>query len=96
LQACVRHQQTVAQLMGDMVLFPQVLLNVRLKPGQDWRSNSHLTAETQVVEQLLQGVGRVLIRPSGTEPLLRIMVEAQDADLAQACAQRLVAAVLMA
>jgi phosphoglucosamine mutase len=93
LQACVRHQQTVAQLMGDMVLFPQILLNVSLQPGQDWRVNPLLVAETKAVEQLLQGVGRVLIRPSGTEPLLRIMVEAQDADLAQSCAQRLVSAV---
>lgn len=93
LQACVRHQQTVAQLMGDMLLFPQVLLNVRLQPGQDWRSNPRLDAERKIVEQLLQGVGRVLIRPSGTEPLLRIMVEAQDAELAQSCAQRLVTAV---
>lgn len=93
LQACVRNQMTLSALLSNMQLFPQVLLNVRLQPEQDWKSNAWLAQETQAVEQQLQGVGRVLVRASGTEPLLRIMVEAQDPDMAQACAQRLVDAV---
>lgn len=93
LQACVRNQMTLSALLSNMQLFPQVLLNVRLQPEQDWKSNVWLAQETQAVEQQLQGVGRVLVRASGTEPLLRIMVEAQDPDMAQACAQRLVDAV---
>lgn len=89
LQSCVRNGQTLAQLLEGLTLFPQVLLNVRLAPGQDWKSNAMLAETTQAVEQELAGQGRVLIRASGTEPLLRVMVEARDADLANRCAQRL-------
>jgi phosphoglucosamine mutase len=93
LQACVRSGQGPAQLLADLNLFPQVLINVRLQPGSDWKSNTRLADETQRVTQELGDTGRVLIRPSGTEPLLRVMVEAQDAVRAQACAERLALAV---
>jgi phosphoglucosamine mutase len=93
LKACVRSGKTLSQLLDDVRLFPQVLLNVRLTPGQDWKSNAHLAQETRAVEAELAGRGRLLVRASGTEPLLRIMVEASDATQARACAERLVAAV---
>ncbi|MCW5644266.1 MAG: phosphoglucosamine mutase [Rhodoferax sp.] len=93
LQACVRSGQGPAQLLADLKLFPQVLINVRLKPGDDWTANSRLADETQRVTTELGESGRVLIRPSGTEPLLRVMVEARDAVRAQACAERLALAV---
>ncbi|MCW5220330.1 phosphoglucosamine mutase [Verminephrobacter aporrectodeae] len=91
LQACVRSACTLAQLLGGVTLYPQVLHNVRLAPGQqDWKSNRVLADTTRAVEQELGAAGRVLIRASGTEPLLRVMVEARDAQHAGACAQRLV------
>ena len=93
LQVCVRTGRSLAQLLEGLVLFPQVLLNVRLEGGQDWRSNARLAEQTRAVEQELGQTGRVLIRASGTEPLLRIMVEARDAAQAQRCAQSLVDAV---
>ena len=89
LQACVRSGRTLAQLLADITLYPQVLLNVRLAPGQDWKANRLLAETTQAVEQQLGSSGRVLIRASGTEPLLRVMVEARDAQVASSCAQRL-------
>ncbi len=89
LQACVRSGKTLAQLLSHLTLFPQELLNVRLRPDADWRSNTALQAAQQQAEAALVGQGRVLIRASGTEPLLRIMVEAQDAALARHWAQRL-------
>ena len=89
LQACVRTGKTMAQLLADVTLFPQVLINVRLKPGQDWKASAHLNSETLAVESELGNTGRLLIRASGTEPLLRVMVEARDADQAQTCAQRI-------
>ena len=89
LQACVRSGSTLAQLLADITLYPQVLLNVRLPPGLDWKSNRLLADTTRAVEQELGDTGRVLIRASGTEPLLRVMVEARDAQVASACAQRL-------
>jgi phosphoglucosamine mutase len=93
LQACVGSGKTMAQLLSDVMLFPQTLINVRLRPGQDWTSNTWLADETKAVEAELGDRGRVLIRASGTEPLLRIMVEASDAALALGFAERLVAAV---
>ena len=92
LQACVRSGKTLASLLGDVTLYPQTLINVRLKPGQDWRASERLKAETLAVEAELGDTGRVLIRPSGTEPLVRVMVEARDAAQALACAERLSAA----
>ena len=89
LQACVRSRRTMAELLGEVALFPQVLLNVRLAPGQDWRANALLARATQEVEAELEGVGRLLVRASGTEPLLRVMVEAREEALANRLAQRL-------
>ncbi|MET0543258.1 MAG: phosphoglucosamine mutase [Variovorax sp.] len=93
LQACVRSGKSIAQLLSDVTLFPQTLINVRLRAGQDWRDSQALADETQRAEAELGEAGRVLIRASGTEPLLRVMVEAREAAQAEACARRLVAAV---
>ena len=89
LQTCVRSEQSMAQLLAGVHLYPQTLINVRLRPGQDWKANARLAAETKAVEAELGEGGRVLIRASGTEPLVRVMVEARDAAQAQACAERL-------
>jgi phosphoglucosamine mutase len=93
LQACVRSGKSLAQLLAAVTLFPQTLINLRLTSGQDWKTNDLLKTETAAVEAELGQTGRVLIRASGTEPLLRLMVEARDAAQAEACAQRLVKAV---
>ena len=89
LQACIRTGQTLAELLADVTLFPQVLINVRLKPGQDWTANVRMAAESKAVEAELGNTGRILIRASGTEPLVRVMVEARDPAQAQACAKRI-------
>ena len=89
LQAVSRAKRSMAQLLEGVALFPQSLINVRLKPGANWKSNPRLASEQAAVTSELNGKGRVLIRPSGTEPLVRVMVEARDAELAQRCAQRM-------
>ncbi len=89
LQAVKRTGKSMAQLLDDVSLFPQTLINVRLAPGTDWKSNTRLAAEQSAATRELAGQGRVLIRASGTEPLVRVMVEARDAILAQRCAQRM-------
>ncbi|WP_295977298.1 phosphoglucosamine mutase [uncultured Variovorax sp.] len=91
LQACVRSGKTVAQLLEGVTLFPQTLINVRISPEQDWKANKALASETERIEAELGDSGRVLIRASGTEPLVRVMVEARDAKQAESCARRLAA-----
>ena len=91
LQAQQRACRSLAQLLDGVMLFPQTMINVRLAPGQDWKSNARLAAEQERIIAELGDTGRILIRPSGTEPLLRVMVEAQDAQVARQCAERLVA-----
>ncbi|MEN9472468.1 MAG: hypothetical protein RLZZ495_557, partial [Pseudomonadota bacterium] len=91
LQALKRSGKGLAQQLEGLTLFPQPLLNVRLQEGQDWKSNAKLGQVTREVEAELGDTGRILIRASGTEPLLRIMVEAQNAELAQRCAERIAA-----
>ncbi len=89
LQACVRSGRSMSDLLSAVALFPQTLINVRLRPGQDWKSNTRLAKESLAAERALGDGGRLLIRASGTEPLLRVMVEARDAALAQSCAERI-------
>jgi len=89
LQTVVRSGQSLATLLKEVVLFPQTMINVRLQPGQDWKASPQLAPETRAVEAELGQSGRVLIRASGTEPLVRVMVEARDAAQAKACAQRI-------
>ena len=91
LQAVMRSGKSLPELLADVTLYPQVLLNVRLAPGQDWKANPRLADMQAVVARELADTGRLLIRPSGTEPLVRVMVEAQDAALARSCAERLAA-----
>ena len=89
LQAVRGAGRTLAQWLAPVTLFPQVLLNVRVAEGKDWRSNAELGQAQRAVEAELGASGRVLIRASGTEPVLRVMVEARDAAQARACAERL-------
>lgn len=91
LQACVRSGRRVDELLAGVTLFPQTLINVRLAEGQDWKANAALAAESERAEAALGDTGRVLIRASGTEPLLRVMVEARDAVQAEAWASRIAA-----
>jgi phosphoglucosamine mutase len=93
LQSVCRSGRSLAEQLKGVELFPQTLLNVRLAAGQDWQSSRRLAEEQSAVIAELGDRGRILIRASGTEPLLRVMVEASDAGLAQRCAQRLVDAV---
>jgi phosphoglucosamine mutase len=89
LQAACRTGRSLAELLEDVTLFPQTLINVRLPPGSDWQSNALLAQAQAEVTRELGDHGRVLIRPSGTEPLVRVMVEARDAEQAQRCAERM-------
>jgi phosphoglucosamine mutase len=87
LAAMSQNQKSLAQLLDSVTLFPQVLLNVKFKQGYDWKADEALKKQIAKVENELRDIGRVLIRASGTEPLLRVMVETKDADLAMSSAK---------
>ena len=69
--------KSLAELTADLDLFPQVLINVKVSRGFDWASHASIATAQQEVERSLAGRGRVLLRPSGTEPVLRVMVEGE-------------------
>jgi phosphoglucosamine mutase len=93
MSALRRGGKTLAESLSGMQLWPQTLLNVKLRPGFDWQGSADLKAAQAQAEAELGTSGRVLIRPSGTEPLLRVMVEARDAAQAQALAERIASCV---
>lgn len=93
LAALRRRGETLAQACADLVRYPQVLRNVPVPRGYDWQTHPGVLAACRAAEDELAAEGRILLRPSGTEPLLRVMVEGRDASLVQHWAEMLVAAV---
>ena len=78
LHALRAKNQTLAQATAGLTLYPQVLVNVRISKGMDCTANASVRNAVSAAEKALDGKGRVLLRPSGTEPLLRVMVEGED------------------
>jgi phosphoglucosamine mutase len=91
LTALRRNDCSLAEWTTDLRMYPQQMINVPLSPGQDWQNHPGLLNARRKVEAELAGRGRLLIRASGTEPKLRLMVEAEESGLAMACAQDLAA-----
>ncbi len=89
LSAVMRQQKSLSELCADLELMPQVLINKRIEKGYDWQGNAAFMSRVEASQKALSGRGRVLIRPSGTEPLLRIMVEADDKAMAENLAQEM-------
>ncbi|MEI8161955.1 MAG: phosphoglucosamine mutase [Betaproteobacteria bacterium] len=85
--------ETLAEACADLTLYPQLLINVRMPSGFKWEADSGIRAAVKAAEATLDGGGRVLLRPSGTEPLLRVMVEGRDASIVKAQAEAIAAAV---
>ena len=83
----------LGELLGRLELYPQRLINVPLVKGFPWKDHPAIAAARAAVEAQLDGKGRVLLRASGTEPLLRVMVEGRDAALVLSCAEQLATAV---
>lgn len=89
LSALKRCGKTLQKCTEELVLYPQTLINVKVAPGFDWQKQPAIIEEKKIVERELGETGRVLIRASGTEPLLRVMVEAKSAEVAETMAHRL-------
>ncbi|MGI4848196.1 MAG: phosphoglucosamine mutase [Janthinobacterium lividum] len=89
LSALKRSGKRLEECCADLALYPQTLINVKVASGFDWRGHPAISAEQELAEAELAGTGRVLIRASGTEPLVRVMVEAKSAEAAQRLARRI-------
>ena len=89
LHALRVNKQTLAEATHDLHMYPQVLINVKVNKGVDCLGHEQVKSVVSDAEQILNGKGRVLLRPSGTEPLLRVMVEGEDQLLVERSAQRI-------
>ena len=93
LAAMRKQGKSLAELLDGVNVFPQVLLNVKVAPGYDWQADSKVVEAVKAITAKLGNAGRVLIRASGTEPVLRVMVEAKELEQAKSCAKTIVAAI---
>ena len=93
LSAMVQHRLSLNELASAVRLFPQVLINVRFAGGANPLDSEAVKAVAADVEKRLEGKGRILLRKSGTEPLIRVMVECEDGALAKQCAEEIAEAV---
>ena len=89
LAAMAQHKLSLNELASAVKLFPQVLINVRFAGGNNPLESDAVKSVAADVEKRLEGKGRILLRKSGTEPLIRVMVECQDPTLAQQCAEEI-------
>jgi phosphoglucosamine mutase len=93
LSALVASGQTLADYTRELEMLPQVLVNVRVGAQFDFKASEAVRAEVAAAEAELGGSGRVLLRPSGTEPLIRVMVEGEDPARVRALADGIAATV---
>ena len=93
LSAMVQHRLSLNELASAVKLFPQVLINVRFAGGDNPLESEAVKVVAADVEKRLEGKGRILLRKSGTEPLIRVMVECEDGALAKQCAEEIAEAV---
>jgi phosphoglucosamine mutase len=93
LHAMRESGRTLAELTTDLVMYPQVLVNVQVPRGFDWRKYAAIESAQAAAERSLNGKGRVLLRPSGTEPVLRVMVEGEPKEAIESAADSIAQAV---
>lgn len=93
LSAMVKHRLSLNELASAVKLFPQVLINVHFSGGANPLESKAVKVVATDVEKRLEGKGRILLRKSGTEPLIRVMVECEDGALAKQCAEEIAEAV---
>ena len=93
LEAMRKSGRPLAELTKELVMYPQVLVNVEVPRGFDWKKHASIEKAQAAAEKSLNGRGRVLLRPSGTEPVLRVMVEGEPREAIESAAQSIAAAV---
>lgn len=90
MEAMIEEKTDIASLRRDLKIYPQKLVNVKVKDKEETLENKDLQAKIEEVEERLQDSGRVLVRKSGTEPLIRVMVEAETDEIAESSVNEIV------
>ena len=90
LEAVITIGDDLGNFIGDLSLFPQLLINVPLRRDKNWPINNKFKEVQRQVTDKLGGDGRILVRASGTEPVIRVMAEATTKRLAKECVDQLV------
>ncbi len=93
MEAMLDSKQTLSRLAAPVAVYPQVLKNVRVSDKAAVRENAHVQQVVQAVGERLGDTGRVLLRESGTEPVIRVMAEAQELRTAEACVNEMIEAI---
>ena len=83
MEVILEKKQSLGKLASEVVIFPQVLKNVKVKSKAEAQDDADVQAEVQKVAEALGGTGRILLRQSGTEPLIRVMVEAETDEICE-------------
>lgn len=83
MEACVEKKATLCDLAKEMKVYPQLLRNVRVADKKEAQANPKVQAAVKKVAEILGDEGRILVRESGTEPLIRVMVEAASDEICQ-------------
>ena len=92
MEAMLDSKQTLSRLCAEVTTYPQVLKNVRVTDKAAVRENAHVHQVVREVGERLGNTGRVLLRESGTEPVIRVMAEAEDERTAESCVDEMIAA----
>ena len=90
MEAMIESKSDLKSLVRDLKIYPQVLINVRVKDKNTVLDNEYVKASVEKIEKELEDSGRVLVRKSGTEPLIRVMVEAETEEIAKQSAMEIV------
>lgn len=90
MEAMIESKSDLKSLVSDLKIYPQVLINVKVKDKNTVLDNEYVKASVEKIEKELEDSGRVLVRKSGTEPLIRVMVEAETEEIANQSAMEIV------
>lgn len=93
MEVMIASKKPMSKLAEELVIYPQVLINVRVKNKPAARADEDVCKAVKEVEELLGENGRILVRESGTEPVIRVMVEAETNETCKACAEKVVAVI---
>jgi phosphoglucosamine mutase len=92
LAAIVRFGKPLSEVVAEFTRYPQTLINIPVSHGKDWQKIPEVAQACALAQKTLGKSGRLLIRRSGTEPVVRVMVEANDSTLCETTAQSVAAA----